>query len=467
MAITRTPGNLLDAAGRWVRRCGLLSAALLLVGCSPDPQSLEAIIARGTLNVATINGPTTFYQGAHGPQGAQYSLATAFASSLGLKLNLYAVADMAALREELLQGRADIIAADITPDEFWSGTAMASEPYEQIDQLVVMARGSARARGIDEMADQRIAIPRDSAQLRMLEQLRAQAAPNLQWDLVSSLKGEPIELVSANQADFAIIDATLFAYLRHLFPDIVAAFSLPQARSAHWLVSRHSGRLLTRINAFFADMQSQQQLTKLLSAATPASPEFELQTSQRLQKDIESQLPALRPHFEEAGGLTGVDWRLLAALGYAESRWQTTANSADGASGIMMLTRETAATLGVSERGDARQNILAGARYFVQVRDQIPERIAEPERTWFALAAYNVGYGHLEDARRLAQSRGGNPDRWIDVSKALPLLAMTEYYEHTRHGFARGWEPAHMVEQVQLFLKLLEWKGEALANSRN
>ena len=131
----------------------------------------------------------------------------------------------------------------------------------------------------------------------------------------------------------------------------------------------------------------------------------------------------------------------------------------------MMLTRETAATLGVTDRNDARQSILAGARYFVQVREQIPDRITEPERTWFALAAYNVGYGHLEDARRLSQSQGGNPDRWSDVSKALPLLAMIEYYENTKHGFARGWEPAHMVGQVQLFLKLLEWNGEALANT--
>ena len=140
-----------------------LLVALMLVGCTPDPQSLAAIQARGTLNVATINGPTTYYLGAHGPQGAQYSLATAFANSLGLKLNLYMVADLPALREELQQGRADIIAADLSPDEFWAGTALASEPYQDIAQLVVMARGSARARGLDELADKRIALPRNSA----------------------------------------------------------------------------------------------------------------------------------------------------------------------------------------------------------------------------------------------------------------------------------------------------------------
>ena len=113
---------------------------------------------------------------------------------------------------------------------------------------------------------------------------------------------------------------------------------------------------------------------------------------------------------------------------------------------------------------DPEQSILAGARYFVQVRDKLPQRIAEPDRTWFTLAAYNVGYGHLEDARILAQSRGKNPDSWTDVRDALPLLAQEQWYTKAKHGYARGWEPAQMVDRVQLFLKLLEWHGESLVD---
>src|SRR5690348_11504139 len=124
----------------------------------------------------------------------------------------------------------------------------------------------------------------------------------------------------------------------------------------------------------------------------------------------------------------------------------------------MMLTADTATSLGVTDRADPAQSILGGARYFVEVRNKIPQRIPEPDRTWFALAAYNVGYGHLEDARVLAQSRGGSPDRWTDVREALPLLTQEEYYLNAKHGYARGWEPAKMVDQVQNFLKLLEWQ---------
>jgi membrane-bound lytic murein transglycosylase F len=115
--------------------------------------------------------------------------------------------------------------------------------------------------------------------------------------------------------------------------------------------------------------------------------------------------------------------------------------------------------LGVSDRADARQSILAGAKYFVEVRDKIPTRIPEPDRTWMTLAAYNVGFGHLEDARVVTQIRGKNPDSWKDVQESLPLLAQEKWFARVKRGYARGWEPAQFVDRIQRFLKLLEWQG--------
>jgi membrane-bound lytic murein transglycosylase F len=438
-------------------------ALTLLGACARGPTPLETILSRGTLNVATVNSPTTYYQGAHGPQGAEFQLATAFAANLGVELHLYTVPDVAALREELQSGRADIVAAGVTPDREWNETGKASAEYQRIEQLVVAQRGKPRVRNIAALAGKHLVIEKGSPQLQILDDLRARGAAYLQWDVVTHATGEPLALVEDGKADYAVVDANEFAYAQHLYPGVAVAFTLPDPRAAHWIVPKRAGTLRSRINAFFDELRSDNSLEILLAAATPESPDFELQISQRLQKDIALELPALRPHFEEASRETGVDWRLLAALGYVESKWQTLAASADGAQGVMMLTSETAASLGVTNRSDARQNILAGARYFVHVREQIPERIQEPDRTWFTLAAYNMGYGHLEDARKLTQSKGKNPDVWADVRKTLPLLAMDEYYVDLKHGFARGWEPVQMVDKVQLFLKLLEWQGEALA----
>jgi len=125
----------------------------------------------------------------------------------------------------------------------------------------------------------------------------------------------------------------------------------------------------------------------------------------------------------------------------------------------MMLTNDAASTVGVNDRGNLRQNIMGGAKYLAQVIDTIPKRIGEPDRTWLALAAYNVGYGHLEDARVLAQMHGKNPDSWSDVRQQLPLLAQEKWYLRAKRGYARGWEPAKFVEQVRQYLAVLEWIG--------
>jgi membrane-bound lytic murein transglycosylase F len=149
----------------------------------------------------------------------------------------------------------------------------------------------------------------------------------------------------------------------------------------------------------------------------------------------------------------------LAAIGYQESKWSPSASSEDGALGVMMLTPDTAAAMGITNRADPRENILAAARYFATVRARIPDRIPEPDRTWLALAAYNAGFGHLEDARIIAQTRGLNPDSWTDVRQELPLLAQERWYTRAKRGYARGWEPVQFVDRVKSYLTLLEWQA--------
>jgi membrane-bound lytic murein transglycosylase F len=124
----------------------------------------------------------------------------------------------------------------------------------------------------------------------------------------------------------------------------------------------------------------------------------------------------------------------------------------------MMLTADTAQALGLKDRTDAEQSIYAGARYLAQVREKIPERIPEPDRTWLTVAAYNVGFGHLEDARVITQELGKDPDSWAEVRLRLPLLAQERWYSRARRGYARGWEPVQFVDRIQRYLRLLEWQ---------
>ena len=291
---------MLGIATRRASSLAVLAAGALLAGCSKGPPALETIQARQQLNVATVNSPTTYYQGAHGPQGAQYQLALAFATSLGVKLNLYTVPDVAALRAELKSGRADIVAADITPDKSWNRVGLQCSPYQEIAQRVVGQRGKPRIRTVEALAGKHIVVVKDSPQVRILDDIRTKGVRGLQWEAVSHPQADPLDLVADDKADYAIVDANEFLYAQHLYPDVTVAFTLPERREARWIVGKGAEDLLQRVNAFLDQLRNDNGLEPLLAAAAPESPEFEFQVSQRLQRDIELELPALRPHFEEA-----------------------------------------------------------------------------------------------------------------------------------------------------------------------
>jgi membrane-bound lytic murein transglycosylase F len=121
----------------------------------------------------------------------------------------------------------------------------------------------------------------------------------------------------------------------------------------------------------------------------------------------------------------------------------------------MQLTEDTARKLGVADRLDAKSSAMGAARYLRELKDKLPARIAEPDRTWLALAAFNIGIAHLEDARVLAQRQKLNPDLWSDVRKALPLLAQQDYFLQAKYGYARGGMPVAFVDRVRAYYDVL------------
>ena len=144
-------------------------------------------------------------------------------------------------------------------------------------------------------------------------------------------------------------------------------------------------------------------------------------------------------------------------MGYQESQWDPDAVSPTGVRGLMMLTEDTANFLDVNDRDDPTQSIFGGALYYSQLFAQLPESIKDPDRGWMALAAYNIGLGHLLDARMLTQEVGGNPNHWLEVRNSLPLLTQARWYSRTRHGYARGYETVNYVGNVRNYYDMLTW----------
>jgi membrane-bound lytic murein transglycosylase F len=196
-------------------------------------------------------------------------------------------------------------------------------------------------------------------------------------------------------------------------------------------------------------------------AAPPAKPPAQrARLPRRLAADfhghIETRLPHLRVSFEAGARETGLPWRMLAALGYQESRWRPTAVSPRGAQGVMMLMPLTAKKMGVGNVFSPDENIMGGSRYLAYMKERIPKRITDPDRTWMAMAAYNMGIGHLEDARVITQMRKKNPDRWSDVRANLTRLSDPHWHSRVKHGYANGRETAQFVERVTQFAAILE-----------
>jgi len=433
-------------------------AAWSTVSCTPQASPIDRIKAHGELRVVTLNSPTTFYQGAQGPEGFEYRLASRFAQDLGVRLLMYPAPNMRAMQAEIASGRADIAAAQLTADSGWTRVGDVSAPYEQIPQLVVYRQGKTRPLDTKQLKSARVAVRAGSPQERILESQLKTVARALRWLVTTPSAADPLEDVATGRADYAIVDAREFSFARHIYPDIAVGFTLPESRPAQWIVRHRAPRLLQKVNRFLAAEAKSGALLALAGESSGDTRLFEYEESRVFHDHVVERLPRYQPLFMEAATQTGIDWRLLAAIGYQESKWNPGAQSDDGALGVMMLTPSTAEAMGITNRNDPRQNISAGAHYFADVRTKIPNRIREPDRTWLTLQR-TTWDSDISKMRASSRRRAV----WIPIPgktcvRSCRFWHKSDGYTQAKRGYARGWEPVQFVDRVQRFLTLLEWQ---------
>ncbi|TAN71465.1 MAG: membrane-bound lytic murein transglycosylase MltF [Gallionella sp.] len=329
--------------------------------------------------------------------------------------------------------------------------------YQNVRELVVCRRNGKPPKKLADLAGMKLAAAAGSAQEVALREAQKKL-PSLQWqarngstaqNLLAEVAGGALDCAAANELQLA--DA------RNYHPGLAAALDIaPPSKLAWGFPGDADPGLLKQTQIFFARIRQDGTLRRLLDRYYGHSERLDTVDAATFISRSGTVLPHYRHLFEEAAALTGEDWRLLAALAYQESQWDPLATSSTNVRGMMMLTEDTADRMKVSNRLDARESILAGARYLALLKEQMPDRIPEPDRTWLALAAYNQGYGHLEDARILSSRAGLNPDSWADVKKWMPLLNQPGHYETLKHGYARGGEAVILVESIRSYHDMLK-----------
>jgi membrane-bound lytic murein transglycosylase F len=442
-----------------------LLSTLLLATCAQPPGVLDQVLEAGELRVVTRNSPDAYYLGSHGPEGPAYELASRFAEHLGVALRLYTVRTREDAIREVAAGRAHVAAAGITTGVELPRGVHYGPGYHLVREHLVYRRTARQPRSIAQAGLGQIEVAAGSAHQRTLQELRLQH-PDLAWvERADSETEELLAEVSRGGVQFTLASSTEFALNRVVHPELAIALDLSPERVISWVISTagEDRTLLDRVNAFFAGARFEGVIAQLLERYYGNRDRFDYLFSRNFLQHVETRLPLYLAWFQEAAAKYQLDWRLLAAMGYQESKWNPGAVSFTGVRGLMQLTEDTAARMRAGDRRDPRSSIFGAAKYLSTLLREMPRRIPEPDRTWFAVAAYNVGLGHLEDARVLAQQAGRNPDRWDDVREFLPLLSQERWYTRTKRGYARGWEPVRYVDNVQAYLNILQVAGTSMS----
>ncbi|OOF09046.1 lytic transglycosylase F [Salinivibrio sp. PR5] len=439
----------------WIACVALVLLTLPLAGCDwhfDDRTTLEKIRDRGVLRVGTLNNQLSYYIGPNGPTGLDYDLAKRFADKLGVKLEMTPTYTLSGLFPALERGDVDIIAAGltITPqrlDAFRPGPA-----YYFVSQQVVYKNGHWRPRDVDDFNrdDAVMAVVEGSSHDLTLQSLK-KAHPALSWQVVQDADDdELLKQVANGDIDFTIADSVDIALIQRTHPDITVAMELSEDEPVAWFMKKQGDSSAYALMVeFFGDLAQSGELAILEEKYFGHVDQFDYVDTRAFLRAIESKLPKWEPLFKKYAN--EFDWRLLAALSYQESHWNPRAISPTGVRGMMMLTLPTAKSVGVRNRLDPEQSIKGGALYLQRVLERVPDSVNPHERIWFALASYNIGFGHMMDARRLTEAQGANPNSWSDVKKRLPMLAKRQYYTQTRYGYARGYEALSYVENIRRY----------------
>ncbi len=417
----------------------------------PNTQNsqINKIISQGELRISAVSSPLIYIDEQKQLRGFDYELAQGFASYLGVKLKITIRPTFEQIFDDLENGDADIAVAGLLYNKDRLAKTKTGPSYLNVTQQLVYRKGTNRPKNFNEI-NGKLLVTAGTAHASTLKAL-AKEYPNLKWEETSKYNTNQIlEMVADGEVDYTLEDSIAVALQQRIHPQIAVAFDLLDEHAITWYMRRSKENSLDAALLDFFNLSHETELLARLNEKYFSHVEsFDYFDTMAFIKAIDNKLPEYQPLFEKYAQV--IDWKLLAAIAWQESHWDPLATSPTGVRGLMMLTKPTATTMGIADRLDPEESIKGGAAYIAYIMERLPETIEEDDRIWFALSAYNMGYGHMQDVRKLTEMLGGDPNRWLDVKARLPLLTQKKYYSQLTYGYARGHEAYRYVENIRRY----------------
>jgi membrane-bound lytic murein transglycosylase F len=436
----------------------LMSAALLLVFAYQSvDRSLDAIKKRGFVILITTNGPTTYYLYREEEMGFEYDLAKAFADYLGVDLKVV-VAEWDDVVPLLRQEKGDFTGAGLSIDDEYETAISFSRPTFTIQHAVITHKDDPILEDVEALQDEVIHVRSGTSGAERLQELidRGYKVKVKPYDTVPT--EELISWVARKRIRVTVSKSNLALLSRRYYPDIRISFTLAESERLGWAVRRRDKKLLKAINRFFNEIKKNGVYEKIYEKYYSYIEIFDYFDIKAFHRRIQTRLPKYQGTIERTAEKYGFDWRLIAAIIYQESHFRPRARSHTGVRGLMQLTLKTARDMGIKNRLDPGQSISGGVKYLKQLYDRY-DGIDGWDRFLITLASYNVGPGHIADARRLAREQDLDPNKWMSLAEVLPLLSYKKYYKRAKHGYCRGSEPVEYVKRIVLYYDILKMRA--------
>jgi membrane-bound lytic murein transglycosylase F len=420
--------------------------------------TLHKITKAGQITVITRNSAHCYYTYRDEPMGFEYELAKEFADYLGVKLKIQITEDWEEMVPALVNGTGAFIAAGMTITPKRQKQAAFSDGYMDIQQHIISRRNRAKIKKLEDLSGKTIHVRTATSYQERLEELQKKGI-DLTIELHHDLPTEElIQHVDKGEIEFTVADSNVALLSRRHFPGAVMAGAISDLQQLGWAVHPEAQRLKVKINSFFKIIKKNGKYDEIYNKYYGDVANFDYVDLSIFHRRIKTRLSRYSPFIKAAAKKHGFDWRLISAQIYQESHLNPWAKSPAGAKGLMQLLSSTARSLGVKDIYNPVENINAGVQHLKNLYDLF-NGADGTDRLLISLAAYNIGQGHIRDARQLAVNMDLDPNLWESLAKTLPLLSFRKYYKNSKYGYCRGTEPVLYIKQIMIYYDILKRRG--------